>query len=213
MRRNIKRSHAVNTLVIRPKFGKMAHMMTRKIFRVKRKICLTGETPRPSLRFHDGPSPSGKAPGFDPGIRWFDSNRPSHFTQRRNSRMNDATPVNLGEEKSFDYIAEANVTASNNYHGDLVPLYWFQGALFNAIKAIEELDRIKKTLFYGRELTGLPEHQPITTGCQHLPGMVDPEDLKRGELLLHSLWAPQPKRANCWKCCLTFCSMVRSLMT
>ena len=25
-----------------------------------------------------GPSPSGKAPGFDPGIRWFESSRPSH---------------------------------------------------------------------------------------------------------------------------------------
>ena len=27
----------------------------------------------------NGPSPSGKAPGFDPGIRWFDSSRPSHI--------------------------------------------------------------------------------------------------------------------------------------
>lgn len=101
--------------------------------------------------------------------------------------MNDASPINLGEAKSFDYIAEANVTASNNFHGDKVPLYWFQGALFNAIKAIEQLDAIKKTLFYGRDLAGLPEHHAITTGCQHLPGMVDPEDLKRGELLLHSI--------------------------
>lgn len=101
--------------------------------------------------------------------------------------MNDAAAINTTEAKTFDYIEEANVTASNNFHGDLVPLYWFQGALFNAIKAIEQLDAIKKTLFYGRELTGLPEHHPVTTGCQHLPGMVDPEDLKRGELLLHSI--------------------------
>ncbi|URA06894.1 putative nucleotide pyrophosphohydrolase [Xanthomonas phage Langgrundblatt2] len=187
MRRNIKRSHAVNTLVIRPKSGKMGRMMTRKIFRVKRKICLTAKTACPSLRFHIGPSPSGKAPDFDSGIRWFDSNRPSHFNQRRNRRMNDAAAINTTEAKTFDYIEEANVTASNNFHGDLVPLYWFQGALFNAIKAIEQLDAIKKTLFYGRELTGLPEHHPVTTGCQHLPGMVDPEDLKRGELLLHSI--------------------------
>ena len=101
--------------------------------------------------------------------------------------MNDATAKEVGEVKSFDYIAEANVTASNNFHGDKVPLYWFQGALLNAIKAIQELDRIKKTLFYGRELAGLPEQHTVTTGCQHLPGMVDPEDLKRGELLLHSI--------------------------
>lgn len=101
--------------------------------------------------------------------------------------MNDGIPVNLGEVKSFDYIAEANVTASNNYHGDKVPLYWLQGALTNAVNAIKQLDAIKKTLFYGRDLVGLPEQHMVTTGCQHLPGKVDPEDLKRGELLLHSI--------------------------
>ena len=26
-----------------------------------------------------GASPSGKAPGFDPGMRWFESSRPCHF--------------------------------------------------------------------------------------------------------------------------------------
>lgn len=95
--------------------------------------------------------------------------------------MNDPTA------KPFDYIAEANVTASNNFHGDKVPLYWLQGALTNAIQAIEQLDRIKKSLFYGRELDGLPEQHQVTTGCQHLPAIVDPNDAKRGELLLHSI--------------------------
>lgn len=101
--------------------------------------------------------------------------------------MNDAIPNNLGEAKSFDYIAEANVTASNNFHGDMVPLYWLQGALTNAINAIEQLDRIKKTLFYGRELTGLPQCHEVTTACQHLPALIDADNPARGELLLHSI--------------------------
>lgn len=101
--------------------------------------------------------------------------------------MNDAIPNNLGEAKSFDYIAEANVTASNNFHGNMVPLYWLQGALTNAINAIEQLDRIKKTLFYGRELTGLPQCHEVTTACQHLPALIDADNPQRGELLLHSI--------------------------
>lgn len=100
--------------------------------------------------------------------------------------MNDATPINVSEARSFDYIAEANVTASNNFHGDKVPLYWLQGVLNNAINAIEQLDAIKKTLFYGRELA-LPEQHNISVGCQGLPALIDPDDVKRGELLLHSI--------------------------
>ncbi len=102
--------------------------------------------------------------------------------------MNDAARTEVDSEvKSFDYIAEANVTASNNYHGDKVPLHHFQGVLTSAINAIRELDRIKKTLFYGRELPGLPEQHAIVTGCQQLPAVIDSEDAKRGELLLHSI--------------------------
>ena len=34
-----------------------------------------------------GPSPSGKAPGFDPGIRWFESSRPSHMIETSLDRL------------------------------------------------------------------------------------------------------------------------------
>lgn len=102
--------------------------------------------------------------------------------------MNDAASKEVDSEvKSFDYIAEANVTASNNYHGDKVPLHHFQGVLTNAINAIRELDRIKKTLFYGRDLPDLPGQHAIVTGCQQLPAVIDSADAKRGELLLHSI--------------------------
>ncbi len=47
-----------------------------------------------------GPSPSGKAPGFDPGIRWFESSRPSHFDEH------SATVISRLDEKGwFDKIA------------------------------------------------------------------------------------------------------------
>ena len=37
--------------------------------------------PRSPISFHIGASPSGKARDFDSLIRWFESSRPSHFTQ------------------------------------------------------------------------------------------------------------------------------------
>lgn len=88
---------------------------------------------------------------------------------------------------NFDYIEEANVTASNNFHGDKVPLYHFQGVLNDAIKALEALDKIKKALFYGRDLVGLPERHDVVTGCQQLPFKIDSELQGRGELILHSI--------------------------
>ena len=88
---------------------------------------------------------------------------------------------------NFDYIAEANVTASNNFHGSRVPLYHFQGALNEAIKALEALDTIKKAIFYGRDLVGLPERHDVVVNCHQLPSRIDNENEKRGELLLHSI--------------------------
>lgn len=58
---------------------------------------------------------------------------------------------------------EAHVTCSNSYHGDRIPLEYFAEVVSEAIAALEKLDGIKKTLFYGRE-TGVPaplnEHAP-----------------------------------------------------
>lgn len=52
----------------------------------------------------------------------------------------------------FDYMAEARLTCSPVFHGGKVPKLLFREALNDAIKALSKLDRIKKSLFYGREL-------------------------------------------------------------
>ena len=56
----------------------------------------------------------------------------------------------------MDYIAEANSTASNQFHGELVSLDQFNAVLNNAIDALHQLDRIKKAIFYGRALSSAP---------------------------------------------------------
>lgn len=57
--------------------------------------------------------------------------------------------------KPFDYIEEAHVTASGSYYGDRVPLAYFREVVAEAVEALNKLDAIKKTLFYGREC-GVP---------------------------------------------------------
>lgn len=53
---------------------------------------------------------------------------------------------------AFNYIEEAHVTASPNYHADKVEPGVLLLALQNFIDAAETLDVIKKSLFYGRDL-------------------------------------------------------------
>lgn len=50
----------------------------------------------------------------------------------------------------FDYIAEANLTLSNQYHGEKVTLAELRKALLAFIEAGNQLDKIKKALFYGK---------------------------------------------------------------
>lgn len=90
--------------------------------------------------------------------------------------------------KPFDYIAEANVTASNNFHGSKVPLLYFQGIVANAINALKQLDEVKKSLFYGRDLNSpsARAYQGTATSAL-LPSIMDEENAARGELLIHSI--------------------------
>lgn len=67
--------------------------------------------------------------------------------------MNQA--ANPAQPQPFDYVAEANVTASQQWHGEMVNFFFFKTALANAIAALQVMDKYKKTLFYGRD-TGLP---------------------------------------------------------
>lgn len=49
-----------------------------------------------------------------------------------------------------DYIAQARQTLSPAWHGDLVDREYFEGLLERAILVANEMDAVKKALFYGR---------------------------------------------------------------
>lgn len=50
----------------------------------------------------------------------------------------------------FDYIKEAHRTLSGEFHGDKVGVVFMQDSLDNAIRAADELDAIKKALYYDK---------------------------------------------------------------
>lgn len=53
---------------------------------------------------------------------------------------------------NFDFISAAHVTLSPSFHADKVPAYALFAALSEFIAAAERLDKMKKSLFYGRDL-------------------------------------------------------------
>lgn len=55
----------------------------------------------------------------------------------------------------FNYIEEANVTMSDNYHRELVSQKALVLLLNEAIQSLDRLDKVKKALFYGRKPEGL----------------------------------------------------------
>lgn len=62
----------------------------------------------------------------------------------------------------FDYVAEAELTLSRQFHGELVSKQAFFFALNNAIDALQRLDVIKKAWFYGRGEVGTKTDMPHT---------------------------------------------------
>jgi len=53
--------------------------------------------------------------------------------------------------RSVNFIADARVTCSPQFHGELVALHCWQNKLNDAILALQELDKVKKSLFYGAD--------------------------------------------------------------
>ena len=72
---------------------------------------------------------------------------------------------------AFDYVAEASVTLSPQFHGELVSLGMFHGSLDSAIEALSGLDKVKKSLFYGKD-NGLWQKTGVAPHCQELPGII-----------------------------------------
>lgn len=80
---------------------------------------------------------------------------------------------------SANYVEQANVTLSNEFHSHKVGLLSFQTALTTAAARMQQLDRIKKTLFYGRE-TGLPQVR-LSQSMQSI------NISKRDEVIIHAI--------------------------
>lgn len=72
----------------------------------------------------------------------------------------------------FNYQAEALQTKSDKFHGELVPLSYLQTLVVGIVTRIEELDRIKKALFYGKPFHEFAEMQT----CAQLPFIVGGAD-------------------------------------
>ena len=91
-------------------------------------------------------------------------------------------------QKPFDYIAEAHVTAASNYYGNKVPLQTLAVVLETAINALNELDKVKKSLFYGRDLniTNIGNDTRYTD-CRAIPEGIDPNDDKRAINIIHAI--------------------------
>lgn len=72
-------------------------------------------------------------------------------------------------EPSKKYIADCLATLSPSWHGELVALTQLKGRINGAIDAINKLDALKKTLFYGRDNNLIAEGQ--TNAGELLKGM------------------------------------------
>jgi hypothetical protein len=62
-------------------------------------------------------------------------------------------------EPSKKYIADCLATLSPSWHGELVSVVFLKMRINNAIEAINRLDALKKTLFYGRDNNLIAEGQ------------------------------------------------------
>ena len=90
--------------------------------------------------------------------------------------------------KTFDYIEEAHVTASDKYYGDRVSLAYFRETIAEAVEALNKLDAIKKTMFYGRD-AGVPAPEANAATLAKLPEWISdrPEDDAAAVNVIHAI--------------------------
>lgn len=68
-------------------------------------------------------------------------------------------------EQTFNYQAEAQQTKSDQFHGNLVDLVLFKIQLDECSFELQQLDKIKKTLFYGKQNDQI---KPIDESCEKI---------------------------------------------
>lgn len=89
------------------------------------------------------------------------------------------------EEREFDYLKEVMRTAQHEqFHGELVPLDNLRHTIKSLIFQLDSLDKIKKALFYGKELPWCPYN--FSDSCKNIPHRLHDKD-DDGEKILHSV--------------------------
>lgn len=77
--------------------------------------------------------------------------------------------TNRAEDVAFNYIEEAHVTMSPQFHAGKISKNDLKVLVHNAIDAIAALDAVKKAIFYGRELpAGFAEANALNGPCAPL---------------------------------------------
>lgn len=89
--------------------------------------------------------------------------------------------------EAMDYINEAQQTKSSSYHGNMVSKEQFVGVVITAIKSLQDLDVIKKALFYGRENINLRFVKPGAYDCNNLEMSALSNSPHAGIDLLHAI--------------------------
>lgn len=86
---------------------------------------------------------------------------------------------------TFDYQAEAQLTKSNQFHGELVSMDYLKLLLASTIENLQQLDRVKKALFYGKEnKTVSPDDYDQT--CRNLND-INGLSISKGTDVVHSI--------------------------
>lgn len=101
------------------------------------------------------------------------------------------TAAEAEDAKQFDYVSEATLTLSNQFHGELVGRGIFERRLSLAIHALAELDEVKKTLFYGKDngLQQLSTHKDCSSLAVDMCGDNGPtnETALKMEQIIHGI--------------------------
>lgn len=89
------------------------------------------------------------------------------------------------EDGNFDYLKEVMRTAQHEkYHGDIVPLDNLRHTIKSLVFQLDNLDKIKKALFYGKELPWCSYN--FSDSCANIPCWLHDND-NQGAQLLHSI--------------------------
>lgn len=87
----------------------------------------------------------------------------------------------------LNYVAEALQTKSDKFHGQLVSLSYLHALATGITQRINELDRVKKALFYGKAPEGMQFISEGVESCERLPYYLVDHNRGEGVDLIHGI--------------------------